>query len=139
MTNPAEAVTASAESGPRANSAATTTTVQNAGGGGGGGPTGPTPGIAVGDVTVTEGNAGVTNASFGVTLTEATDRLVSVDYATASGTATDGEDFVGQSLTTLVFQPGQTTKTVVVPVRGDRTDEPTEAFTVNLSNPGNGS
>lgn len=138
LTNVASVATSSTETGPKPNSASTTTDVVPAGGGGGGGPSGPTPGIAVGDATVTEGHSGTALASFTVTLAQPTDRLVSVDYATASGSAVDGEDFVGQALTTLVFPPGQTTKTIGVPVRGDRLDEPDETFTVNLSNPGSG-
>ena len=39
--------------------------------------------------------------------------------------------------TTLTFSPGQTTKTITVPVNGDIVDENDETFTVNLSNPTN--
>jgi hypothetical protein len=37
----------------------------------------------------------------------------------------------------LVFSPGQVSKTVSVFVNGDTTKEPTETFTVQLSNPSN--
>jgi hypothetical protein len=63
---------------------------------------------------------------------------VAVDYAIADGTATASSDYTAQPTTTLVFTPGQTSKTVTVPVNGDTAVEPDETFTLNLSNPVNG-
>ena len=73
------------------------------------------PGLSVNDVTVTEGDSGTTNATFTVTLAPASGQNVSVDYATADGTATAPADYAATS-GTLTFAPGQTTKTVTVPV-----------------------
>jgi hypothetical protein len=59
---------------------------------------------------------------------------VTVQYATADGTATAaGQDYVATS-GTLTFQPGQTSKTVTVSVRGDRTQEADETFFLKLAN-----
>ena len=47
-----------------------------------------TPTLTIGDVTVAEGNAGTTTAMFTVTLSAASGQTVTVNYATANGTAT---------------------------------------------------
>jgi hypothetical protein len=85
---------------------------------------------------VTEGNSGTTNATFTVTLSPASTSTVTVDYATANGTATAGSDYVAKS-GTLTFAAGETTKTVAVTVNGDTADEPDETFHLSLSNPTN--
>jgi len=85
-------------------------------------------------VTVTEGNSGTTNAVFTVTLSAASASTVTVNYATANGTATAGSDYVAQN-NTLTFTAGQTSRTITVVVTGDTTVEPNETFLVNLSNP----
>ena len=73
-------------------------------------------------------------AAFTVTLDAPSATPVTVDYATASGSATAGSDFTAAS-GTLTFAPGQTTRTILVPTLNDAVAEPTETFTVNLSNP----
>ncbi len=47
----------------------------------------PPPTLSINNVSVAEGNSGTTNASFTVTLSEASAGQVNVDYATANGTA----------------------------------------------------
>ncbi len=47
----------------------------------------PTPSLSINDVSVTEGNSGTTNASFTVTLSAASGQTVTVNHATADGTA----------------------------------------------------
>jgi len=60
--------------------------------------------------------------------------MVTVQYATAAGTATAGSDF--QSVSgTLTFDPGVTHQPISVPVIGDSVAEGNETFTVDLSNP----
>lgn len=90
------------------------------------------PAISVGDATVTEGNTGTRTATFVVTLSDPSAQPVTVQYATANGTATAGGDYQARS-GTLTFAPGETSKTITVPVLGDRLAEPDEAFVVNLS------
>jgi hypothetical protein len=97
---------------------------------------GPPPTLAINDVTVTEGNTGSVNALFTVTLSAASTQQVTVDYATANGTATAGIDYTATS-GTLTFAAGQTSRTITVPVLGDTVSESTETFVVNLSNPVN--
>ena len=60
---------------------------------------------------------------------------MTVQYATANGSATAPGDYTATS-GSLTFAPGQTTKTVSVPVNGDALDEIDETFNLNLSVPG---
>jgi hypothetical protein len=93
-------------------------------------------GISVSDVTITEGQSGATIASFVVSLGSAASNTVTVNYATANGTALAGSDYTATS-GTLSFTPGQTSKTVSVQVIGDRLTENDESFSLILSNPVN--
>jgi hypothetical protein len=90
------------------------------------------PALNIGDVTITEGNAGTRAAALTVTLSAASSQSVTVAYATGNGTATAGSDYQAAS-GTLTFAPGETSKTVTVLVYGDRVGEPNETFVVNLS------
>ncbi|MBT9549783.1 MAG: putative Ig domain-containing protein [Hydrogenophaga sp.] len=92
----------------------------------------PLPSLSVNDVTVVEGDSGTTNAVFTVTLSAASGQTVSVNYATADGTATQPADYTSTS-GTLTFTPGQTTRTITVPVVGETVPEAGETFFVNLS------
>ena len=58
---------------------------------------------------------------------------VRVDYATVSGTATEGGDYAATS-GTLVFTNGVRSQTLVVPVLQDLADEPAETFGVQIFN-----
>ena len=62
---------------------------------------------------------------------------VAVDYATSDGTATAGSDYTASS-GTLVFGPGEDTKTFTVPVTSDAAHEGGETLQVALSNAGGG-
>lgn len=93
------------------------------------------PLIKIGDVSKQEGNQGSTSFTFTVSLSAASGRQVSVNYATADGTATvTGNDYVAAS-GTIVFAPGQTTAKITIQVRGDQAKEANETFLVNLSSP----
>src|SRR5207244_8930642 len=74
-----------------------------------------------------------------VTVTRANGSVgsVTVNYATASGTATAGSDFTATS-GTLTFADGETSKTVNIPVLEDAAYEGTDTFTLSLSNPTGG-
>ena len=95
-----------------------------------------TPELWVGDVVVDE-KAG--EARFVVTLGrvwgQSSLSTVTVDYTTVDGSARAGEDY-GASSGKLTFLPGESTKTVVVPVVDDALAEGAEAFGLRLSNPG---
>ena len=92
--------------------------------------------LAISDVAIVEGNVGTVSAQFIVSLTDGGSQTVSVTYATADGTATTGSDYQ-TVFGTLTFAPGETSKTVVVPVNGDLLLEANETFFVNLSSPTN--
>ncbi len=92
----------------------------------------PLPSLSIDDVAVVEGNAGTVNAVFTVTLNAASGQTVTVNYATADGTAVQPADYTNTS-GTLTFTPGQITRTITVPVVGETVPEANETFFVNLS------
>ena len=94
--------------------------------------TGELPTLAIDDVSVAEGDAGTTDATFTVSLSAASDDEVTVDFATAAGSATASADFDAAS-GTLTFAPGETEQTISITVNGDTTFEPDETFFVTLS------
>ncbi|HEV7646032.1 MAG TPA: Calx-beta domain-containing protein [Pyrinomonadaceae bacterium] len=95
----------------------------------------PTPSISVDD-TVFVGDTLVPNV-FTVTLSNANDLAVTVHYATADDSAHAGEDYTAKS-GTLIFNPGETSKTIPVNVLPNTTNEATEQFFLNLDMPVNG-
>jgi hypothetical protein len=97
----------------------------------------PLPGVSVGDVMVTEGNAGTVTATFTVTLSAPSGQSVTVNYATADGTATQPTDYQAIPTTTITFNPGEVAKTINVAVNGDAAVESAETFFVNLAEPTN--
>ena len=102
-----------------------------------------TPTLSVTNTEVTEGNLdgdggpATTNANVDVVLSAASGRTVTVQYTTTNGTATAGSDYTTTS-GMLTFQPGETTKAIVVPVLGDAVDEPNETVVIDLSAPTGG-
>jgi hypothetical protein len=91
-----------------------------------------TPRLSIESVSVQEGNSGPTTAVFTVSLSSPVSRPVSVQFATAPGTATAGVDYLSTS-GTVQFEPGTVTQTVTVQINGDTTPEADESFTVNLA------
>lgn len=90
------------------------------------------PTIAIADAVVVEGNTGTTSMAFLVSLSAPTVNTVTVNWATADGSATAGSDYTASS-GTLTFSPGNAAQSAPIEVRGDTTVEPTETFTVTLS------
>ncbi len=88
------------------------------------------PALSVNDVTVDED---VGTLTFIVSLDQAPVAPVAVDYATSSGTATQGTDFVGTS-GSLLFALGETSQTITVNITNDPLFEQSEQFNVTLSN-----
>jgi hypothetical protein len=95
------------------------------------------PMISISGSSVTETNDSGAVATFTLTLSEAYYDNVSVDFATTPGTATAGTDYT-TTTGSRIFAPGQTTKTVTVPIIGDAIDENDETFFLTLSNAVNG-
>ena len=94
------------------------------------------PTLSLDDVSVTEGDTGMTTVTFTVSLSSASAVDVMVDYSTADGTATAGSDYVAAA-NTLTFTVGQTSQMVTVTVNGDTQGEVDEVFFLDLSNPTN--
>ena len=90
------------------------------------------PRLAVADARVSETGGG--SLAFRVTLRGAPATPVTVDYASADGTATAGADYTA-SAGTLTFAVGETQKTVSVSVLDDAHDEGEETLRLVLSNP----
>jgi hypothetical protein len=95
------------------------------------------PRIAIFDSSVHEGCEGTTTMSFDVNLSQPQATTVTVNFATANGSATAGSDFQAAS-GTVTFAPGHTSQTIGVTINGDASPEPDETFTVNLSGPSPG-
>ncbi|ENY80937.1 hemagglutinin-like protein [Sphingopyxis sp. MC1] len=91
----------------------------------------PLPAISTSDVSIVEGNSGSSNAIVTVTLDTASGQTVTVNYATANGSATQPSDY-GAVSGTLTFTPGQTSRTIAIPVVGDTVPETNEAFSLGL-------
>jgi glucose/arabinose dehydrogenase len=91
-----------------------------------------TPGtLALGTTTVSV-NEGAGTVSVPVTRTGGSDGTVAVRYTTVNATATAGSDYTGASAQLVVFRPGETTKSIVVPITNDTTAEGFETFNVAI-------
>lgn len=90
--------------------------------------------LSINDVTKAEGNSGNTPFTFTVSLSAVSATPVTVQYATANGTATAGSDYTTAS-GTLTIPAGATSQTVTIQVKGDTAQEANETFSVNLSLP----
>ena len=78
-------------------------------------------------------------ATYTVSLSARPSTNVTINYATADGTATAGSDYTATS-GTLTFTPTNwdTAQTVMVTISNDTVDDDNETFTFTLSNPGTG-
>jgi hypothetical protein len=92
------------------------------------------PSLAVSDALVTEGDSGTKNALFTVSLSAASAGPVTVDYASADGSAKAPADYTATT-GTLTFAAGELSKQVAVAVVGDALDELHETYSLDLSNP----
>ena len=99
--------------------------------------TGFRPDITINNVSISEGDSGTKTVDFTVALSAANNfQIVTVNYATADGTASSPSDYQSTS-GQLMFNPGETSKPVTVTIVGDTTLESNETFFVNLTNPVN--
>ena len=97
----------------------------------------PTPKLFVRDAIVDEkdGNA-LVSVLLGGPAGQASDSTVTVNFATANGTAHDGDDYSAAG-GTLTFEPGDTAKTVAVHITDDNDEEGQENFFFTLSGASN--
>jgi hypothetical protein len=91
----------------------------------------PTVQFTVPDVTLDES---IGTATIPVTLSNPSAFTVTVDYATSNGTATAPQDYTAIS-GTLIFAPGEITRTIALNITDDPTDEADETIDITLSNP----
>jgi hypothetical protein len=94
------------------------------------------PSLSIGNVTLTEGDQDTQDANFTVRLSEASTQAVTVEFATEDDAANAGEDYQAQT-GMITFAAGELEKTISVKVKGDRLQELTESFKVNLANANN--
>ena len=85
------------------------------------------PQISIDDQTAPEGDSSTTNATLTISLSNPSMFAITVDYATADGTATSPADYTSAA-GTVSFAPGVITRTFTVPIVGDTLDEFDETF-----------
>jgi hypothetical protein len=95
------------------------------------------PTVTINDVSLQEGNSGITSFIFTLTLSHPSSQDIFVQADPAPGTATAGEDYLAVS-GFAHFPPGATTAQRTIGVNGDDKFESDETFFVNLSNPSAG-
>ena len=95
------------------------------------------PALSITDVTINEGNSGTTPFNFTVTMIPTSSQIVTVNFATADGTASAASGDYVATFGSLTFSPGETSKPVSVLVNGDTQNESNETFFVSLSNSSN--
>jgi hypothetical protein len=91
------------------------------------------PFLSISDAKISEGNSGTSLLSFTLSLDKTTTGDVSVNYATGSGTATAGVDYVAQTGIATI-SAGNLSTTFTITVNGDADIEQNEIFPVTLSN-----
>ena len=89
--------------------------------------------ITISDASVLEGDSGLTDLVFSVTLDMAATATITADYATEDSSALAGSDYEAAS-GTVTFVAGETATSLTVAVIGDTFSEDDEAFRVRLSN-----
>lgn len=94
----------------------------------------PFPSIAIGNLTLSEPPTGTIQFNFSVTASNPSSKPITVQFATADGTAHAGSDYV-QAAGTLTLSPLTTSETISVTINGDLIEETSKTFFVNLSNP----
>ncbi|MDF3606731.1 Calx-beta domain-containing protein [Paracoccus sp. DMF-8] len=98
---------------------------------------GPQPILSIEGGYATEGGY----IPFTIRLSQPATDAVTVDFDTLSGAAEQGVDVYGSSSYplngTIVFQPGQTVRTIYIRSDSESVDEMDEDFTVHLTNPTN--
>jgi N,N-dimethylformamidase beta subunit-like, C-terminal/Domain of unknown function (DUF4082)/Calx-beta domain/Bacterial Ig domain len=95
------------------------------------------PSLTIANASLPEGNTGVTSSmTFTVTLSATSGKTVTVNFATADGSALAPADYAAKA-GTLTFAAGTAMQTIDVAIVGDNIDAPNKTFVVRLSAPGN--
>ena len=93
-----------------------------------------TPVFTISNATIEEGDTGSKQLEFTVTLSSGATEAKSVKFRTVNGTALAGEDYTAPTAPNDVreFTVGEKSKTISIPILGDRNYERDETFTVQL-------
>jgi ribose 5-phosphate isomerase len=91
------------------------------------------PTVNVSGVNITEGDTGSNTATHSFFLSNPSYLPVTINYASADGTATAGTDYVAVSGSVVVQPEQQQSGSFSVQSVGDTINEPTESFNLNLS------
>src|SRR5687768_13634417 len=95
------------------------------------------PKLTFQDISIAEGNSGVSNAELTLVLDHAYSKQVTVSYSTTEGTARAGQDFVAVTNQTISFKPNETEKKILINLVADDLREGDEIFQVRVENPSN--
>ncbi len=95
-------------------------------------PIGPVANIDA-DVAQPEGNSGLNDLVFTVSLTEPVASAQTVVYTTVDGTATSPGDYQAQTGTLTFLPGGPLSQGITVPIVGDQNVEPNESFLLQLT------
>ena len=90
------------------------------------------PVLSVDDIVVSEGDA---FATLTLRLDSPATKASAVTWSTSNGSAWGNYDYTHLANQTVTFQPGQSTKTIQIPLLADTGVEGTEQFYVNFSSP----
>jgi hypothetical protein len=90
--------------------------------------------LSIGDALITEGDTGPADVTVRVTLSRVSTRDLTVDYATADGTASHGSDYQ-QAAGRLTIPAGAIEALITLRVDGENVAELDEQFSMVLSNP----
>lgn len=91
--------------------------------------------LYIDDPTVLEPDVGSAMAVFTVSLSQSSAFAVTVEVASAAGSATSGVDFDAVAPTTVTIPAGALSAPVAVPVLGDTRPEPVETFEIRMRTP----
>ncbi|MEX0975268.1 MAG: Ig-like domain-containing protein [Bacillota bacterium] len=97
----------------------------------------PQPGVLAFSLGSGSKSEGAGSATVTVTRTGGTDGQVTVHCATSNGTATAGTDYTAVS-DTLIFENGNASLTITIPITDDSSQEGPETVILTLSDPGGG-
>lgn len=96
--------------------------------------TDPTPTLPTISIVDTQTIDSAQSVEVGLTLSAASTEVVSVNYATADGTALAGSDYIATN-ETVEFAAGETSTTVTIDLVDDRDTSSTKTFVINLTDP----
>ncbi|MFN9175116.1 MAG: Calx-beta domain-containing protein, partial [Synechocystis sp.] len=86
--------------------------------------------------TVVEGLTVNQTVLYTISLDTASAQGITVEYATQTGSATEGSDYT-HSAGILTFNPGETVQTIAIAILNDDSNEADKTFALTLSNPTN--